>query len=212
MKNSIKTIPMIIAGFLLAMLLIYPVNARGGVFVIEQMKEAVEVLPSLKVVDSAAGNLSADGFIDFYALSPNGTMLLCYNRTDFAEFRFSPDIEGISTLHIANRYESRNVTVTLQYGINVVIILTASISTSFQMPTPKVTITPLEPSVWSELLDYLRSLLPYIPFLGAIGKALKSFVNWIKEFRKRRWWKKKYGKPRTPSTVKGSSGMPSLGL
>jgi hypothetical protein len=66
--------------FLLAIVLASPVYARGGVFVIQPNQEAVQSLPSLNPDESAAGNFSATGPIDFYVLGPNGTLLLFYNH------------------------------------------------------------------------------------------------------------------------------------
>jgi hypothetical protein len=184
-------------------------NARGGVSVIQPHQEAVEALPSLSTVESAAGNVSADGLIDFYILGPNGTVLQCYNRTSFTEFKVFPDVEGVCTLHMANNYESKDVTVNLQYGINFVVVLTGSVGLNFQIPPPSITVTP-EPSFdWSRIWDFLKDFGSLIAgvLLSLAGK-IRGFIDWIRNWRYRRWWGKKYKKPRTPSDILNSSIKP----
>jgi hypothetical protein len=205
MKRKILTfiIPLLLLG-----VFICSANARGGVFVIQPQQEAVETLPSLNTAESVAGNFSADGVIDFYILGSNGTVLQYYNKTDFAEFKVYPDVEGVCTLHMANNYESRNVTVNLQYGINFVVVLTGNVGLNFQMPSPSITITP-EPSFdWSRIVDFFKNFGSFIiTALLSLASKIRGFIEWIRNWRYRRWWNKKYRKPRTPSTVWDSSSQ-----
>jgi len=198
-----KVTLMVIAALVLAVSLVCPVNAGGGVFAVGPGQEVIEPLPNLQVGESAAGNVSADGCIDFRILDPSGAVLQCYNETSFTEFGFTANRNGNYTLHMVNNHESR-VTVTLRYGINFVVVLQGNIG--FQFTLPDVTVVPTQPSVWSLLWDSVKNWLPSVPILGALVKAIKSLIDWIEDFRRRRWWQKKYGKPRTPSTMGGSSG------
>jgi len=208
MKMTQKMLAFIIPILLLAVFTC-SVNARGGVFVIQPHQKAVQSLPSLNTAESAAGNVSADGFIDFYVLGPSGTVLQCYNRTGFVEFKVSPDTEGMCTLHMANNYEAKNVIVNLQYGINFVIVATASLT--LQIPPTSITITPTQPFDWSGVVDFLKTVGSFIfTILYPLIKAIRSFIDWVKNLRWKRWWKKKYGKPRTPSTVRDFSSQPPL--
>jgi hypothetical protein len=210
MKMKRKILAFIIPILLLGVL-ICSANARGGVFVIQPQQEAVETLPRLNTAESAAGNVSADGLIDFYVLGPNGTILQCYNRTGFAEFKVYPDVEGVCTLHMANDYESRNVTVNLQYGVNFVVVLTGNIGLNFQMPPPSITVTP-EPSFdWSRIVDFLKNFGSLIiTALLSLASKIRGFIDWIRNLRYRRWWNKKYKKPRTPSDVWDSPLQPPV--
>ncbi len=197
MRKTTKILP-IFASILLLAVFTCPVNARGGVFVIQPHQEAIESLPNYfdNSADNAAGNVSSDGFIDFYILSPNGTILQCYNRTAFVEFKVSPNTEGICTLHMANNYESRNVTVNLQYGINLFIY--ASVSTS-----SFITTIPEQPFDWSSVVALIKSIIGFLSALEIINKA----KGWIRNsLWKIRWWLK-HRKNKTPSDFLNSSNQ-----
>lgn len=201
----LKKLLVIIMPILVLAVLASPVFARGGVFEITPHQEAVQSLPILNTDESAAGNVSASGYIDFYVLGPNGTVLLCYNHTEFAEFKFYPDVKGVCTIHMADNYESGNVTVNLIYGINFVVVCEATIdftmSTATTAQTASITITS-EPSYWSEILDFIKNNISAI-FTALLG-ALGSIVAWLKKLPYRIWYWRKYRKNRTPSDVLNS--------
>lgn len=220
--------------FLLAVVLASPVYARGGVFVIQPNQEAVQSLPSLNPDESAAGNFSATGPIDFYVLGPNGTLLLFYNHTEFSDFKFNPDVKGICTICMVN-CEPTNVTVTLTYGLNFIVVVYSTVNLSMsttttvqqasqtftipppshittpppssipKIPMPRLAI-PYEPFDWSQILDFIKNNINTI--LGILATGIGSIVAWIKKLPYRIWWWWKYRRNRTPSTILDSPSQP----
>jgi hypothetical protein len=205
MKKTTKIL-LIFASILLLAVFACPVNARGGVFVIQPHQEAIESLPNYfdNSADNAAGNVSSDGFIDFYILSPNGTILQCYNRTAFVEFKVFPNTEGICTLHMANNYESSNVTVNLQYGINLFIYAKETITCTSSVSTSSFIATiPEQPFDWSTVVALIKSIIGFLSALEIVNKA----KGWIRNsLWKIRWWLK-HRKNRTPSDILNSSSQ-----
>lgn len=176
-------------------------NARGGVFVISPMQEATETV-ELTVSDSATaevcGNVSViNGFVDFYVTSPSGNIILCYNNTSFSPFNFSAIENGTYTLHLANTWSEKDVTATLDYGVNFEIVLHATIGLSWHtVATWQATI--ITPSPYLDILEILKVLSILISTFGsivALGEKILRFFRWF-------YWKIKHGKSKTPVVLK----------
>ena len=222
---NILRLALVGVAILLGVVLASPVYAIGGVFVIQPNQDAAQSLPSLNPDESAAGNFSATGPIDFYAMGPNGTLLLFYNHTEFSDFEFSPDVTGICTICMVNCGPT-NVNVTLTYGLNFVVVcyetvtFTMSAATAVQhssqtstIPPPSHITTPPPTSIpkipmpriiipsddWSGILDFMKNNIGII--FGAIVGSLGSIFAWLKKLPSRlRWWLK-YRRNRTPATI-----------
>ena len=165
------------------------VNARGGTFVIEPLEEANERV-ELKAGDEVHGNFSiSSGFIDFHIVSPSGTVILCYNKTEFNVFNFTAEEDGNYTIHLFNTCQVENVSVTLNYVIDFKITLQMEVGVGYSTGSAVVIGAPPPRIDWLwEILKIIVSTMP-----GLIEVLLK-FFRWIR-------WKMKYGKRRTPYIV-----------
>lgn len=94
----------------------------------EPFRKSIESV-GLGVSDEVVGNLSvSNGFIDFYITSPSGVVLLCYNHTVFNTFSFTAEEKGVFVFHLANTYQTENVEVILNYGVNFKVVLQEQIN------------------------------------------------------------------------------------
>jgi len=181
---------------LLVSFLIATVHARGGAYTVEPTQEVTDTV-KLGISDGVVGNVSvSDGVIDFYVTSPSGFVLLWYKKTSFDTFNFTAEENGIYTMHLANTNLAENVTVILNYAVNFVIVVQTSIKLDSSIGTAHVIGTLATPFDW---IGFLRTVIPLIPGLGYLGKAVKKFWDWLN-------WKKKYGKSRTPVVIKHLKG------
>jgi len=175
------------------------VKARGGVFVVEPMQEIIQTL-ELTVSDRTSaeicGNFSAiDGFIDFYVVSPSGIVLLCHNKTAFDRFNFTALENGTYVMHLANKFSEKNVTATLNYGVNWEISLQAYISPTWHsVAVWQMTVQTVPPFDWIGILRWVWTLITAIPTLVALHKLIFKFLRWLH-------WKIKHGKSKTPVII-----------
>ena len=108
------------------------VSARGGIFVVEPKREAVEEVnlgAGADVSSEVVGDLSVtNGSIDFWITSPSGVVVLYDYKITNSSFSFVAKENGNYTMHMSNEYLMQNLTVTLNYGINMNITAVANIN------------------------------------------------------------------------------------
>ena len=190
-----KSLLVMIVSLFLAVFLIGQVYALGIDYVIEPNHEATEIIP-LTPSESAVGNVSANGLIDFYVSSPSGSIVYCSNQTTFTPFSFTASDDGNYTLHVLNVNQKENVSATLSYSKNLVVNLYSTMTTTLSTTTVTTTsmiVTPT-PFDWIGVISAIGSISGTI--LSGIGivKALEKFLGWF------RWWRK-YKKSRTPVVI-----------
>jgi len=110
-------------------------NARGGTFVIEPKQELITDV-NLSVGNGTSstvvGHLSVtNASIDFWITSPSKVVLLNDSNITNTTFTFDAKENGNYTMHLRNTYLTQNVTVELNYGVNVEVRLTADIGINF---------------------------------------------------------------------------------
>jgi len=184
-------------------------NARGGVFVIGPMREVTETV-ELTVSESTSadvcGNMSViNGFVDFYVTSPSGNIILCYNKTSFSCFNFSAFENGTYVLHLANTESEKDVTATLNYGVNFGIVLQETIRPTWHtVATWQTTI--ITPSPYLDILEILKILgivISTIGSLATLGEKVLKLIGWL-------YWKIKHGKSKTPVVLRPIGLMMNL--
>ncbi|MDH5595268.1 MAG: emp24/gp25L/p24 family protein [Candidatus Bathyarchaeota archaeon] len=149
--------------FLSSIFFVGIVNARGGTFIIEPSEKANERV-KLGACDTVRGNFSvSNGFIDFYIMSPSGTVFLRYNKTAFDIFNFTAEEDGNYSMHLINAYQTENVNVTLNYAVHVVINLYGEINVVQSVETSTVISAPLPiPDPDPKLDDPYRKYLNFL--------------------------------------------------
>lgn len=164
--------------FLSSIFFVGIVNARGGTFIIEPSEKANERV-KLGARDTVRGNFSvSNGFIDFYIMSPSGTVFLRYNKTAFDIFNFTAEEDGNYTMHLINTYQAENVSVTLNYSVHFVITLQGEVNVGYSVGTATViSIRPPIPDLNPELDDPYRK---YLNFLKA--HEILRVVRGVREY------------------------------
>lgn len=129
-------------------------SARGGIFVVEPKREVVEEVnlsAGAGVSSEVVGDLSVtNGSIDFWITSPSGVILLYDKKIANSSFSFVAKENGNYTMHLSNSYLTQNVTVTLNYGINMNI--TAVVNINVGMSTGVATVV-APPPLWPDIED-----------------------------------------------------------
>jgi len=175
------------------------VSARGGVFVIEPMQEkteTVELTVSENTSADVCGDVSIDGFIDFYVTSPSEVIMLCCNKTAFIHFKFSAEENGTYVLHLANAWSKNNVTATLNYGVNFEITLQETIHPTWHTVATWQTNVITNPSLdILEILKILGVIISAFGSLAILGEKVLKLFRWF-------YWKIKHGKSKTPVVFK----------
>jgi hypothetical protein len=126
-------------------------SARGGIFVVEPKREVVEEInlsAGAGVSSEVVGDLSVtNGSIDFWITSPSGVVVLYDHKIANNSFGFVAKENGNYTMHMSNTYLTQNVTVTLNYGINMNIIAVANLNvgTSASVGVARVVAPPPPP-------------------------------------------------------------------
>jgi len=171
-------------------------NVRAeDVFVIEPSKEVTRAVESGGCA-SICGNLTViNGFVDFYATSPSGTVLFLYNKTAFTDFNIANMENGTYTFYVVNSWSNNNVTTTLYYGKNFEVTFQENVHMSFDVAAETFSVlVETRPIPWMEVVKQLA------PWLGSIFVTVVSalLIDYIHE--KRQKWKN--GKPKTPVVFK----------
>jgi hypothetical protein len=82
------------------------------------MEEAVENV-NLGVSDQVGSNLSTNSSrIDFFITDPSGAIVQGFNNVSSVSFNFVADESGNYSMHLNNTYQAYDVTVELDYGVN----------------------------------------------------------------------------------------------
>jgi len=172
--------------FLSSIFFIGIVNARGGTFIVEPSEKTNERV-KLGARDTVRGNFSvSNGFIDFYIMSPSGTVFLRYNKTAFDIFNFTAEEDGNYTMHLVNTYQAENVSVTLNYSVHFVITLQGEVDVGYSVGTATVIEVPLpieypdpefDDDLYRKYLSFLRAhqilrivrnVRKYVPFQSSL--------------------------------------------
>jgi len=189
-----KSLLVIIVSLFLAVFLVGQVYGWNIEYVIEPNHEATEIIP-LTPSSSVIGNVSATESILFYVDSPSGNIVYCSNETTFTPFSFTASEVGNYTLHIINVYRTENVVATLSYSKNLVVTLYSTITMTFNTETTTTTNMIVKPTTSFDWFGFLSALAIFSTigsFVVGVIKTIKKLVEWLR-------WKKKYGKPQTPS-------------
>jgi hypothetical protein len=105
-------------------------KARDESFVIQPKQEAVEYV-NLAGSGNASGNLSASqGQIDFFIRDPNGIIIQEFLNVSTTPFSFVADKKGNYSMCMDSNYEAFNVTVILDYTVELRADPSASIGVS----------------------------------------------------------------------------------
>ncbi len=192
--NMKKSLLVIIVSLFLAVFLVGQVYGWNIEYVIEPNHEATEIIP-LTPSSSVIGNVSATGSIFFYVSSPSSNIVYCSNETTFTPFSFTASEVGNYTLHIINVNRTENVVATLIYSKNLVLTLYSTITMKFNTETTTTTNVIVKPTTSFDWVGFLNLLA----MIYTIGGFVIGVIKTIKKLVRRLRWKKKYGKPQSPS-------------
>jgi hypothetical protein len=178
-KTRLSSVILPIVVFILAFL-VGTAKARGGSFVIGLKQEAFEYV-NLYGSGNATGNLSVEnGTIDFLVRDPDGIIVQEFLNVSTASFSFTADKNGNYSMCMDNNYEAFNVTVELDYGIEVAWTINEGIgisSSSFPSEIgPPIARPPPDRSEDDSESDYVIG--PYLTFqraaqtLGVIDRGI----------------------------------------
>jgi len=135
---------------LLVALFVGSVNARGSNFVVSPTDEAVEIV-QLTPPDSVVGNMSVDnGFVDFFVTNPSYDIVFESRKTSFSNFSITANESGTYVMHFVNKYQAEDVNVSLSYGYNFSVVISADVHVSLfvtQTTIDGVTITRIQSNV-----------------------------------------------------------------
>lgn len=186
---------MLVSSILLLLALIGNVQA-SSVFIIEPSRETTQNVECPNGCQSMGGNVSTvGGSIDLYITDPSGTTVLQYENISFVDFNVSTPQNGTYIIHLANRLSASNVTATLFYGRNFVIVLYGEVRMRFSTATTltaTVLFLPVPSNPW---IGRLLSQVGYFIFLVVAGVLLLSLLlSVIRE----QYRKHKDGESKTP--------------
>lgn len=117
-------------------------SARGGVLVIEPMQEVTESV-ALSTSESVSGNISVEGgVIDFYVTTPNGSIVICHNKTAYTPFNFTASEDGNYTMHFINSHSFSDITLTLNYSVHFVVVVQQKVVFNFSTGVAHVSALP----------------------------------------------------------------------
>jgi hypothetical protein len=157
---------------LLLVLKTQAVDASGDIFVIEPKQQAIEEV-NLSTGAGVSSELVGDlfvtnGSIDFWITAPSGIVLV--NESNIADSRFSffAKENGSHTMHLSNSYLTQNVTVTLKYGVNMIVNLYSNINVGMDMrsevakvvvlpPLPEIDDPRILDNLYERYLNFLKS-------------------------------------------------------
>lgn len=169
-KTILCSILLAIAVFMLVSFIGIAKASGNVIFVIGPKQEAVEHV-NLWGSGRASGNLSvSSGQIDFFVRDPDGIIVQEFLNISTTSFSFVADKNGNYSLCMDNIYEAFNVTVELNYGVELTFYgsSTIGISTSASMST-QISPTFVRPHPLNleddEGSDYV--ITPYRIFQGA---------------------------------------------
>lgn len=193
MKKMKRKHAMLIFSLLFLSALIGIVNAGGGAFIIEPSKEVTQDVECPSGCQSIGGNVSViGGNIDFYITDPSGTAVLHYEVVSSADFNVSTPRNGTYIIHLANRLSADNVTATLFYGRNHVLVLYGGVHVNFDTIAMPQTVFVLPISnPWVGPLSQIGIII----FTAVVGPLL---VSLIRDAILRKYQKYKDGESKTP--------------
>jgi cytoskeletal protein RodZ len=149
-------------------------------YVIEPNHEATETIP-LTSSSSVIGNVSATGSINFYVSSPSGNVVYCSNETTFTPFSFTASEDGNYTLHMLNVNQMENVTASLGYSKNLVVVLTETIKTTFTQTATVTSMIPPNTTVTSPNPFDLTGVPSFFVNISIIiGYVYRKLKGWLR--------------------------------
>lgn len=167
-------ITMLVFSLLLLLPLVASVQASTNTFSIEPSNEATQDIQCSVGFQSIYGNLSTmGGKINFYVTDPSGNIVANYENVSFLDFRIETPQNGTYVLHLTDRpsvnnlplrrqlskyLPPNNITATLFYGRNYVVVLEETIHTQFSMSNTFQQIPP--PIPWQQIILIIVQQLP----------------------------------------------------
>lgn len=139
-----KTI--LLLAFLISIFLtIGSVRATFYEFNIQPKQEITVNTQSLSPPGNITGNVTVkNGLVDFYVSYPSGKTMFCHNQTKDCTFDLTISETGNYTFHFVNSFSAENVTVVLNYTINLKVSLQVNYDVGASVGTVTV-VAPLPP-------------------------------------------------------------------